>query len=411
MSRFFAAFTLIVGALVAPSQVGLADGKVVPPRKYEGSLEEKAQEAIIIFQASKKAGNATEDLILKIRVAGEAEQFAWIVPFPNKPTVKEEDAKLFRECFRYVEARTRRSRDSKAEGSAGGEAPAAKEAESVRVLSREVVGSFDVAVVQEVEAGTLNKWLTGNGYQSLEGADDVLEFYRRKEYVYACIKVDADQLAAKKDVDIHPLRFTFKTGGRDGIYFPMKLTGLQTEPFDVNLYVFYRFWLNDRLSKFGYVHRGFTLRHRDWDTKQCVPNGGKSFSDPDNDPYLKGYGRYFPSVTKLLRKLHPGERYYLTNIQASRLDPKDVRDWSDDLWLFPYYTNRDFVPFDVRDNGPASGAWPNTAVSASAETQRRSSSTGEGTSRVIVAGTVAFVLAVGGLVALMLRGRSEPSVH
>ena len=43
----------------------IADGLVVPPRNYQGSLEELAQEAIIIFHSSQEPGEATEDLILK----------------------------------------------------------------------------------------------------------------------------------------------------------------------------------------------------------------------------------------------------------------------------------------------------------------------------------------------------------
>ena len=68
-----------------------------------------------------------------------------------------------------------------------------------------------------------------------------------------------------------------------------------------------------------------------------------------------------------MQKLHPGERYYLTNIQAFQLKPEDVREWSDDLWLFPYYTDRKFVPFDARPGGAAAAAWP-TALTDEDET-------------------------------------------
>lgn len=357
-SRTFWILVTVVFVLGRVSS-SLADGKVMPPRKYSGSLEERAQEAIIIFHGSKKLDDAVEDLILKISVTGDVDNFAWIIPFPKQPMVEEEDDRLFKEVFDYVEAR-RSYRSKGAKSDAGGEtknaeAPAAQ----VEVLSREVVGSFDVAVVRENESGTLNKWLDDEGYQTLDNADDVLDFYREKNYVYACIKVDEAQLNSQQAVDIHPLRFTFQTGGRDGIYFPMKMTGLQNDPFDVNLYVFYRFWLNDHLSKFGYEHRGFFRRYRDWDSKDCEPNGGKAFSAPETDPFLKHYASKFPNVTKLLQKLHPGERYYLTNIQATKLAPSDVRQWKDDLWMFPYYTNSSFVPYDVRNNGIASAAWPN----------------------------------------------------
>lgn len=350
------------GLLVALflSSVCLGDGKVQPPRKYKGSLEERGQEAIIVFTAGEKEGEAVEDLILKIRVAGDVDNFAWIVPFPGTPTVKKADAKLFSELFNYVEARRRRRYKGKNSGAKSAEATPA--AGGVQVLSREVVGSFDVAIVRETASGALNEWLEKNDYQPFQDAAGVLEFYRKKKYVFACIKVDKAQLTKQKTVDLHPLRFRFKTGGRDGIYFPMKLTGLQSEPFDVNLYVLYRFWLNDALSKFGYEHRGFQLKFRDWDSPQCEANAGKAYSAPKTDPYLQGYARRIPTLTKFLQAHYPGERFYLTNIAAGNLKPERVREWSDDLWLFPYYTNRAMVPFDARPGGVASAAWPNQKV-------------------------------------------------
>src|SRR6185312_4113528 len=127
---------------------------------------------------------------------------------------------------------------------------------------------------------------------------------------------------------------------------------------DVNLYVFYDKWINDRLSRFGYTHRGFSLIWRDYDSPTCEPNAGKSWTDPSADPYLKGFESIFPTVTSLFRKLHPGARYYLTNIRATGLKAADVRAWSDDLWLFPYYTDPKMVPFDAREGGPASVGFP-----------------------------------------------------
>jgi len=337
--------------------VAFGDGKIMPPRDYKGSLEERAQEAIIIFNGSDTAGKAVEDLILKIQVHGSAKKFAWIIPFPNEPKIKKEDPKLFKECFDYVQARTRR-RYTKGSDSKGAAPTAARpEHSGVKVLSRQIVGSFDTAVVQDKEAGALNKWLDQEGFQTIENGEDVVGWYRKKGYVFACIKVSAAELAADKPIDSHPLRFTFRTGGRDGIYYPMKMTGLQKAKFDVNLYIFYHAWINDKLSKYGYVHRGFRLRFRDWDTSQCKPNAGKTWSSPADDVYLAPLAGRIQTVAKLFQKLHPGERYYMTNIAAYGMKPEDVREWADDLWLFPYYINREMVPYDARPGGPAAAAW------------------------------------------------------
>ncbi len=248
-------------------------------------------------------------------------------------------------------------------------------------------------MVREKDAGGLNPWLEENGYQPLQDAEETMAFYREKGYVFACIKVSSEVLESERSVDSHPLRFTFQTGGRDGIYFPMKMTGLQSDPFDVNLYVFYRAWINDKLSPFGYEHRGFRRQYRDWDSPQCVPNGGKSYSLPGEDPFLSSFDHLLPSVTKLFQKLHPGAKYYLTNIQAKGLKPADVRQWRDDLWLFPYYTHRDMVPYDARPGGPAHAAYPDVAVTESPRQSGGRDSSVLVTRGVSIAGIV--ILAIG----------------
>lgn len=347
-----------------------ADGKLFAPRDYRGSLEEQSQEAIIVFSQGDKNTSAVEDLILKIRVVGPVEQFAWVVPLPNQPVTAQEDNKLFEELFRYVEARRQEMiKTQKFGGKFGGFGGIEGK---VEVLSREVVGSYDVAVVRERKRGALNDWLIQEGYQGLENADDVIGFYRDKGYVFACVKVTDAAVAdlkepdpkrnlpndgnARNAVDLHPLRFTFETGGRDGIYFPMKMTGLQTEPFDVNLYVFYRAWINDRLNDFGYEHQGFLRQFRDWDSPKCTPNAGKLWCRAQHDPYLGRHAKRMPTVVKFFKERHMGKRFYLTNIQALDVKPDDVRRWENDLWLFPYYTDRSVVPYDARPGGPAATA-------------------------------------------------------
>ena len=394
-------------ALAALSFIALApaptwaDGMVRPPRNYQGSLEEKAQEAIIIFHASETPGEATEDLILKISVEGDAEQFGWVIPFPNEPQTEKEDPKLFAELFNYVEAQRRpRGTGKKAKTGASPEKKDSRPA-AVQVLSRKVVGSFEVAVLREKKAGALNQWLEENGYQPVEDAEDVLGFYRKKGYVFACVKV-SDAAKQGHTINLHPLRFSFKTGGRDGIYFPMKMTGLQTKPFDVNLYVFFRYWINNDLSKFGYVHRGFSLVYRDYDTARCVADGGKAYSAPATDPLLQRFSHHLPTVKRLFQRLHPGERYYLTNIQARQLRPDEVRAWSDDLWMFPYYTNRGMIPYDVRNGGPASAAWPHEQ-SGDGGAGSGSSGVGGYESTWLVVGAVAGAVVLLAAVAVALR--------
>lgn len=356
-----AALALVVAwALLLSPALLRADGKVVRPRDYHGSLEESAQEAIILFQPGSQGVSAVEDLILKISVMGNTNHFAWIVPFPTVPETFDESPKLFDELFAYCEQRSARPLNFSAKDAAA--TPAKSEAKPVEVLRSQVVGSFQVTTVREQEPGTLNKWLTENGYQRLDGADDVLDFYRRKNYVLTCIRVSDAALAGERPVGLHPLRFHFKTDGRDGIYFPMRLTSLQQAAFDLNLYVFTGSWLNDRLNAYGYVQQGLKLRFRDFDSPTCVANAGKWYAEPKQDSYLRDYAAMLTETTKLFRKLSPQGKFYLTNIQAHAIQPANLRRQRDDLWLFPYYTDAGMVPYDARAEGIAHNAYTHVTL-------------------------------------------------
>jgi hypothetical protein len=135
------------------------------------------------------------------------------------------------------------------------------------------------------------------------------------------------------------------------------LSSLQEQPFDINLYVFYQWWLNDKLNRYGYEQRGFQRKYRDWDGPYCKPDAGKDWARPASDPFLRDAASGIKTVARLFQKLHPHDRCYLTNIHAFGVKPSDVRKWPDDLWLFPYYLDEDRVPFDARPGGLAAGAY------------------------------------------------------
>ncbi len=137
-----AVFTLISiwAFLLSPALLN-ADGKVIRPRDYHGSLEERAQEAIIVFQPGSDGVSAVEDLILKISVTGNTDHFAWVVPFPAVPETAQESSKIFNELFAYCELRSARPLNLPA-------AQSPRRPESRRkagpVLKSQVVGSFQV---------------------------------------------------------------------------------------------------------------------------------------------------------------------------------------------------------------------------------------------------------------------------
>src|SRR5262249_51197723 len=141
-------------------------------------------------------------------------------------------------------------------------------------------------------------------------------------YVFACIKVT--EVSTEGAPELHPLRFTFTVSQKQGIYFPMKLTGLQDEWFNLNLYIFHPYQLDHSRTEKGYTHYGFLREYSDWDTPGCEHNAGKKYWLPRSDPFLEPKAYLIPNVTSLFTKLHKGERYHLTQI-SGKFNPRKIR--------------------------------------------------------------------------------------
>src|SRR5262249_44174420 len=83
----------LVALLLAPPNAP-ADGMFVVPKfvwdKHK-DINEPTQKAIIVYDAGH------EDLILQVKYGGPVDEFGWLVPVPNLPTVQEGSMKCFYE--------------------------------------------------------------------------------------------------------------------------------------------------------------------------------------------------------------------------------------------------------------------------------------------------------------------------
>ncbi len=295
------------------------DGTFVPryvEREYEGSLEQRSQEGIIVYK------DGVEDLILKVTYQGKPKEFAWVIPFPSVPRIFRENAELFAELFAYVEySIAERSRSwrfkwgkSKEEG---------EEWAGVRVIARKAVGSYETTTVKETVKGALNEWLKQNGYIELKAAENELEYYRNLEWVFVAIKV-RDAIAEQESVDLHPLRFRFKTRQEDEMVYPLKLSVFQKSPLDVNLYIF-----TDSMINIGYDEKGvrtklFAARYEEGRLLKWWQY------EVEDGPEMIRTRQFF-------LKNYPRESFVLTNIQARGLKPDEIREWTEDLYIYPQY--------------------------------------------------------------------------
>ena len=110
------------------------------------------------------------------------------------------------------------------EGGAGGQGGEGGGGEPpVQVISREVVGPYDQAVLRAENVGELETWLTDNGFQFPPGAGPLLQDYLDAGSAVLALKLVADAT----DRDVVPLHLTFTS---DIPAIPLRPTAVAAQP-------------------------------------------------------------------------------------------------------------------------------------------------------------------------------------
>ncbi|WP_405893512.1 DUF2330 domain-containing protein [Streptomyces sp. NBC_00104] len=194
-----------------------------------------------------------EQILMSLTVSGDARTAAWIMPVPNRATVKLGDAAVFdrldEETAPVHERREYfwpRSHDwpfdmFESDGMAGDAAPRDPRS-SVDVVGRERLGPFDVARLTATDSGALGDWLDENGFALPDRLDTALEPYVRRKWEYVAIRLapedseGSEGSAASTPLSgtLDPLHLTFAS---DEPVYPMRLSRLAATPQALGLYV------------------------------------------------------------------------------------------------------------------------------------------------------------------------------
>ena len=209
----------------------LADGGFFPDSVYR-DLYESAQRAVILYDNG--TGNSTEHLILSVSFEGDAEDFAWVIPVPNKPEIAVIDAELFWELSDFT---------TKGLPSGGGGygfmcfgGPPSEE-EGVDVIEEQVVGPYATAILSATNATALADWLNVNGYVFPEGGEEIVSEYIEKEWYFVAARINSveeDTGDALAQGAIEPIVLSFAS---DEIVYPLRITSLSATSPEVLLYV------------------------------------------------------------------------------------------------------------------------------------------------------------------------------
>lgn len=198
------------------STSAFADGMVIPPQDYW--VRESDQKAVVYYE------KGIETLVLSIKFSGDAQDFAWVIPAPNRPEVE----KAREDLFTNLEELTQPRWDGlvpmlETMGGGGKSLP-----EPVIVWETKKIDIYEITVLSSTDSDALAKWLNEHGYLYPTSYRYLLNEYIDDGWFFVAVKVDTSMepsVAESKLKTGHaaPLKLTFEA--KQPIY-PLKLSSV-----------------------------------------------------------------------------------------------------------------------------------------------------------------------------------------
>lgn len=217
-----------------------ADGGFVtvspPPWDKHRDINEPTQKAIIVYDRGQ------EDLILQVKYEGPVDQFGWLIPVPNLPTVTKGSMKCFYELSQYTQQRFFEPGAVMMAATASlGDHSSPPPPPPVKVVETKTVGAYDIAVLSTKDSGALKKWLDDNHYDISPDKSDVIDSYVKRQWHFVAVKINLGSsfrlLSTSKKLasgELNPLQISFAS---DRCVFPLKISSINGKPSEVSLYV------------------------------------------------------------------------------------------------------------------------------------------------------------------------------
>lgn len=201
------------------------DGMVVSPPNYY--VYETEQNAVLFYEDSSE----TETLAISIAYEGTAEEFAWLIPTPNKPAVKRGSQNL----FSNLEALTNSYNYSYKDSSTGlglGDATAQPES-SVSVVSEQQVEYYDVTVLTATDAQDLAEWFNENGFQYPKQYTYLLSDYIDNGWYFTALKLNqtvVDSYSVTSQLNSGQATPVVLTFAAENMVYPMRISSIVEDP-------------------------------------------------------------------------------------------------------------------------------------------------------------------------------------
>jgi MYXO-CTERM domain-containing protein len=210
--------------LVTPSQARACGGTFCDNTAIPMPVDQRGEDILFVQDGT------DIEVHVRIEYQGDAERFAWLVPIQSVPEVSVGSEPLFVQLAEATAPSWTRSHDYECPDEApddpttGGFVPAADiaQAPEPEIVLQEIVGAFEVVVLQGGTAAEVIEFLNQNDYAQDPEAEPILQEYLDEGFLFAAVKLTA---GANAD-SIHPLIFRF-VGEEPCV--PIRLTRIAAE--------------------------------------------------------------------------------------------------------------------------------------------------------------------------------------
>lgn len=211
-------------SIILPSVVS-ADGAVVSPPNYY--VQETGQQAVIFYEDAIQ----TETMVVGINYQGTAQDFGWLIPTPNQPTVERGSQNVFANLSAITDPYSNSYKSS--EDSALFEGTVSAIPETVSIVSEQQVAYYDVTVLTATNTEDLVNWFNANGYKYPQAYSYILQDYINNGWYFTAMKIDPTLVNTNSvnstvlTGEAVPVQMTFTA---ENMVYPLRISSIIEDP-------------------------------------------------------------------------------------------------------------------------------------------------------------------------------------
>ena len=188
------------------SPAGHADPCGMVPPIYEGDTSpikrRGIQKTYMFFQKdTAKKDLGLETLVIRPSFVGEVDTFGMLIPLPAIPAMRKVPDNIFDHIAAAVQPPELVIDFIELEEMAMEDADESLSVNDVRVLKKEGVGMYQIAVLEAGSNKALSRWMNDNGFRYPEGMDKAVQSYVEERWVFVAVKT---RVGVKAKVDPRP---------------------------------------------------------------------------------------------------------------------------------------------------------------------------------------------------------------